>query len=209
MDGMIKRIKQFLISQIQKKLGIYHSPVPFYTKDAFSDKKFEIGEYTYGVPTVLFENENATLKIGKYCSIAKDVTIFLGGNHRHDWTTTYPFNALNKEFPFASHITGHPSTNGDVLIGNDVWIGYGATIMSGVTISDGAVIAAGSIVSKNIGSYEIWGGNPARLIKKRFSEEVISKLIILQWWNKDADFIEENIDELCDSPEKLIVKLKL
>lgn len=206
---MIKKIKIKIILYLQRKLMIIDEPKSFFTKDAFSEKKYEIGEYTYGVPTILFENENAILKIGKYCSIAQNVTIFLGGNHRLDWVSTYPFNVLNKEFPFASHITGHPATKGDVVIGNDVWIGNGATIMSGIVVADGAVIAAGSIVTKNIGPYEIWGGNPARLIKKRFSEDIISKLLLIQWWNNDIDFIKKNINDLCNSPQELIKKMKL
>ena len=79
----------------------------------------EIGDFTYGHPTVLSWEECTKLKIGKFCSIASDVTIFLGGEHRSDWVTTYPFNALLKCY---NHIEGHPKSKGDVIIGNDVWI---------------------------------------------------------------------------------------
>jgi len=164
----------------------------FYTKDYFLDKKYIIGDYTYGCPNVIFDNPGANLTIGKYCSIADKVTIFLGGNHRPDWVTTYPFNAI-KDFSEFSKIEGHPSTKGNVVIGNDVWIGLNVTILSGVEIGDGAVIAANSVVTKNIGSYEIWGGNPAKLIKKRFTKEQINKLLEIKWWEWEEFKIRENI----------------
>lgn len=167
----------------------------FYTKNYFKNRKFVIGDYTYGKPNVLYENPDANLIIGRYCSISSNVTIFLGGNHRHDWITTYPFNKIpTLEFVPFHQLAGHPATNGDVIIGNDVWIGMNVTILSGVAIADGAVIAAGSVVSKNIGAYEIWGGNPCRFIKKRFTDEQINKLLQIQWWNWDPEKVKKNIE---------------
>lgn len=190
-------IKTKIVKYLQRVLGITEPPKPLYTKDYFKDRKFSIGEYTYGNPTVLFENDSATLSIGKFCSISSDVTIFLGGNHRYDWNTTYPFNAFKEEFPFAKEIKGHPSTNGDVTIGNDVWIGQGVTIMSGITIGNGAILATNSVVTKAVGPYEIWGGNPCKLIRKRFDDEKIESLEKIKWWEKDLSFIEKNIELLC------------
>ena len=171
--------------------------MPFFTKDIFKDKKYKIGEFTYGTPTVLFENDEANLYIGNFCSIADNVTIFLGGNHRPDWISTYPFSVLTDLFPEASGITGHPATKGDVVIANDVWIGRDVIIMSGVKIGNGAVIAAGSVVSKDIGDYEIWGGNPSRFIKKRFTDDKIDYLKKTEWWNWEITRIEENITIIC------------
>lgn len=186
------------IVKILRKINATPSvALPFFTKDIFKDKKYEIGEYTYGNPKVLFENKEANLIIGKFCSIADGVTIFLGGNHRTDWITTYPFNVLSDYFPEGYGITGHPSTKGDVIIGNDVWIGLNVIIMSGVSIGDGAVIAAGSVVSKNIGDYEVWGGNPSRFLKKRFDDSKIKELQALKWWNCEISFIKEKIPQLC------------
>ena len=85
---------------------------------------------------------------------------------------------------------------GDTVIGNDVWIGYNAAFMPGVKVADGAIIGTNSLVTKNIGPYEIWGGNPAKLIRKRFSDEVIKLLLEIQWWNWDIKKIEENVDAL-------------
>lgn len=171
----------------------------FFTKDIFRDKKYIIGDFTYGHPIILFENDDANLFIGKYCSIAEDVTIFLGGNHRKDWITTYPFNALPKFFLNSNKIVGHPSTNGNVKIGNDVWIGKSVTIMSGITVDNGAIIGANAVVTKNIGPYEIWGGNPAKFIKKRFSDEDIRKLLELKWWEKHDEWILKNMSNLQSS----------
>ena len=174
----------------------------FFTKDIFRNLPYQIGEYTYGNPTVLHWGEKSNLNIGKFCSIADNVTIFLGGEHRTDWISTYPFNVLNKDFPKAQNITGHPKTEGDVYIGNDVWIGNGATIMSGITIGNGAVIGANAVVAQNVPAYAIVAGNPARIIKYRFDNETISKLEQIQWWNWPIDKINNEAVYICDSDYK-------
>lgn len=97
---------------------------------------FPVGRHTYGNPEIIEWGEGATLSIGAFCSIAEGVAIFLGGNHRLDWVTTYPFNYL---WECGAGFQGHPATKGDVVIGNDVWIGRNAAILSGVHIGDGAV----------------------------------------------------------------------
>ena len=148
--------------------------------------QYEIGKGTYGKPFILSWGERATIKIGAYCSIADGAMIFLGGNHRPDWVTTYPLNYhFNK-----GDVVGHPATNGDVIIGNDVWIGLGATILSGVTIGDGVVVATQSLVAKDIPPYTIVGGNPAREIKKRFSDDIINRLLNIKWWNWEDEKIK-------------------
>ena len=94
---------------------------------------------------------------------------------------------------------GHPKSNGDVIIGNDVWIGNNVTILSGITIGDGAVIGCNSHVVKDIEPYSIYGGNPAKLIKLRFTQEQINKLLKIKWWNWDDDKINSAISLLCNS----------
>ncbi len=144
--------------------------------------QYDIGRHSYGNPEIRTWKEGSTLKIGAFCSIAKGVKIFLGGEHRIDWATTYPFPAL---WDCARNISGHPRTKGDVTIGNDVWIGTESIIMSGVTIGDGAVVGARSVITKDLDPYAIWAGNPACFIKKRFPEIIIEELLQLKWWSLD------------------------
>ena len=176
----------------------------------FGNSLVKVGPFTYGFENIAIKqwNEGAALTIGKFCSIAPNITIFLGGNHRTDWITTFPFGHIFTEQLGGHSIEGHPITNGEVFIGNDVWIGYGATIMSGITIGDGAVISANATVVRDVKPYEIVGGNPAKLIKKRFTEEVILLLIELSWWNLTASDIKELAPTLSTSPtQDLLSKL--
>lgn len=169
-------------NKIKNKLTSLFNKSYFYTNTnpLYQSHYIQIGDFTYGNPKILSWGEGNYLKIGKYCSFANNVTIFMGGEHRVDWVTTYPFSAIDQKF---SSIKGHPKTKGDIVIGNDVWIGANATIMSGVIIGDGAVIAAGSLVVKDVQPYEIVGGNPAYHIRFRFSQEIIENLLKIAWWN--------------------------
>lgn len=151
-------------------------------------QQYDIGDWTYGAPTVLSWGEGANLRIGRFCSIADGVEIMLGGEHRSDWVTTYPFNVLCEQ---AYCFTGHPATKGDVIIGNDVWIGRKALILSGVTIGDGAVIGAYSVVAKDIGPYSIVAGNPAKLYRLRFDEQTVAALLRIAWWEWPLEKIAE------------------
>ena len=141
-----------------------------------------MGRESYGAPQVLFrdlvpgKDRRATLSIGAFCSISDDVKIFLGGQHRPDWVTTWPFNVLWEDFV---HIEGNPISKGDVIIGNDVWIGHNSRILSGVTIGDGAVVGANSVVAKDIPPYGIVAGNPARSLRRLESPEPCPSNIIL------------------------------
>ncbi|MBZ0316244.1 MAG: CatB-related O-acetyltransferase [Anaerolineae bacterium] len=162
-------------------------PYHFFTRDKRRFARYEIGEYSYGSPILLFENEDATLKIGKFCSIARGVTFFLGGEHRYDWITTYPFNEV---FAEAYSYKGSPSTKGDVWIGNDVWIGLDAVVLSGVIIGHGAVIGARSVVTKNVPPYAIVAGNPARVVRYRFTDSQIEALLAIAWWDWPIDQVK-------------------
>ena len=157
------------------------------------------GNYTYGRWVIHNFGESNKLKVGKFCSIALNVNVYTGGNHRNDWVTTYPFGHVHKDIFDTFDGKGHPKSNGDVIIGNDVWIGSNATIMSGVMIGDGAVIANNSHVVKNVDPYSIVGGNPAKLIKYRFSTEQIQKLLELKWWDWSVEKINANAHLLCSN----------
>ena len=179
------------------------SPDFVYTKEylvQFIQKfGFEIGEYTYGRPVIIWPGHGAILKIGKFCSFANNVQIYLSGNHRIDWITTYPFSdpIVSRFWPGAVGISGHPATRGDVVIGNDVWLANDCVILSGVSIGDGAVIGARSVVTTDVPPYTIVAGNPARNIRKRFTDENIEKLLAIQWWNWPKERLEAHMHLLC------------
>lgn len=163
----------------------------------------EMGRGSYGHPSIMSWGEGAVCRIGKYSSIADGVQIFVGGNHRVDWVTTFPFSALWVQ---AAEIVGHPSTKGDVIIGSDVWIGNGATIMSGVKIGDGAVIGAKAVVAKDVPAYAIAVGNPARVVKYRFTSEQIQKLLDIKWWEWPEDQILASMPFLLNSDIDLFIQ---
>ena len=159
-----------------------------------------VGEFTYGHKGIKqkFANKDGQLTIGKYCSIAEGLTVWLGGNHNMDYISTYPFGLVHRD-KFKYVCPNQPSTNGHVVIGNDVWIGANVTIMSGVTVGDGAVIANNAHVVKDVEPYSLVGGNPAREIKKRFSEEDIKFLLDLKWWDKEHAEVNRISKILCSN----------
>ncbi|MHA7841665.1 MAG: CatB-related O-acetyltransferase [Gammaproteobacteria bacterium] len=183
-------------------------------KDHVKAKHIVVGDYSYysgyyyGKPfedCVMYldkaddhrpENNIDRLIIGKFCSIASGVKFMLGGTqgHTYEWIASYPLDFLEEDFDGYNNVPPKAQQlKGDTVIGNDVWIGAEAMIMPGLKIADGAVIGARSLVTKNIGPYEIWGGNPAKLIKKRFSDEDIEKLSQIQWWDWSIDNIKSNL----------------
>jgi acetyltransferase-like isoleucine patch superfamily enzyme len=193
-DSTVSRFRQRLAIKLIRAAG---KPYVIFNKWGNQTMGYEVGEYTYGFPNVVYPN--GKLKIGKFCSISWNVTIFLGGNHRVDWISQYPFPTPDGRWPKAEGKKDFLSTRGDVTIGNDVWIGSDVTIMSGVTIGDGAVIGTGSLVTGDVEPYAIVAGNPAKLIKKRFSEDQIEKLLEIQWWDWPVEKIREYVDILCSA----------
>lgn len=174
----------------------------------------EIGEYTY-----YSDNHNSPenfydhiqhhyeflgdkLIIGKFCAIAEGVTFIMNGaNHRMEGFTTYPFNIFGGGWEKVTPTIEQLPFRGDTVIGNDVWIGQNVTIMPGVEIGDGAIIAANSTVTKNVEAYTVAGGNPAKIIKNRFSDEIIDLLLELQWWNWDEQKIFINLEQLVSASD--------
>lgn len=142
----------------------------------WSNDLIEVGDFTYGRPIVHQWDRTTRLKIGKFCSIAGNVHILLGGEHHTEWLTTYPFDVL-----LGNSVA---KSKGDVVIGNDVWIGENVTILSGVTIGDGAVIGAGAVVTKDVLAYEISGGVPAKRIGRR-------PWLKLPWWDWPLEKLAE------------------
>ena len=174
------------------------------------NSQIAVGRFSYGHKNLLIRQwkEGANLEIGAFCSLATNITIYLGGNHRTDWITTFPFGHKYQNELGGEDIVGHPSTKGDVIIGNDVWIGSGVTIMSGIKIGDGSVISANTCVVKDVPPYHIVGGNPSQIIKKRFDDEIIELLLELKWWNLPLATIKSMNKYLCSKPDvQLLVEL--
>ena len=169
----------------------------------------EIGDYTYysdhkNSPEKFYDNIEHhyeflgdKLIIGKFCAIAEGVKFIMNGaNHRMDGITTYPFNIFGCGWEKVTPTIEQLPFKGDTVIGNDVWIGQNVTIMPGVIIGDGAIIAANSTVVKSVEPYSIYSGNPAKFIKKRFSDEKIEFLLKLEWWNWSGEEIFDNLEIL-------------
>ena len=149
------------------------------------------------------------LIIGKFCQIAAGVEFVMNGaNHMMNAVTTFPFNMLegwDMEPPKTSDLP----LKGDTVIGNDVWIGQNAVILPGVHIGDGAIIGANSVVGRDINPYTIVVGNPAKILRKRFDDEMIELLLRFKWWDKSTDEINELIPLLtCSELDKVKEEIK-
>lgn len=187
-----------------------------FLKNIIKNPKIIVGDYTYYDDFENVENFEKNVKyhfdfvgdkliIGKFCMIASGVKFIMNGaNHLTESISSFPFAIFGKDWKDAMNGKSYP-TKGDTIIGNDVWIGHNVTIMPGIKIGDGAIIATNATVTKNIEPYSIVGGNPATLIKKRFSEQQIKRLLDTQWWNWDIEKITKNVHHLTDKNiEKLI-----
>ena len=179
-----------------------------YLKHVITNPNITVGDFTMyndfvNDPT-LFEKNNVLyhypinhdkLQIGKFCSIACGAKfLFNSANHTLSSLSTYPFPLFFEEWGLEKKdVTNAWDNKGDIIIGNDVWIGYEAVILAGVTIGDGAIIGTRAVVTKDVPPYTIVGGVPAKPIKKRFSEETISALLEIQWWNWFEKRIAKNI----------------
>ncbi|MFA6988627.1 MAG: CatB-related O-acetyltransferase [Candidatus Gastranaerophilaceae bacterium] len=156
--------------------------------------KIEIGEYSYGKLNLKsWDEKNVKLIIGKFCSIAEEVTFLLGGYHRYNTISTFPFD----HFMIKQESLNDDLSKGSIVLKDDVWIGLGATIIAGVTIGQGAVVGAGAIVAKDIPPYAIVVGNPAKIIKYRFDKEIIDELLEFADYSKlTIEKVEKNMDFL-------------
>ncbi|WP_018213131.1 Vat family streptogramin A O-acetyltransferase [Desulfitobacterium hafniense] len=191
-----------------------------YIKNVITRPNIMVGDYTYydddqgpekfeDHVTHHYEFLGDKLIIGKFCAIAKGVEFVMNGaNHRMSSVTTYPFNIMGNGWEIAMPSLADLPFKGDTVVGNDVWIGQNVTVMPGVHIGDGAVIAANSVVVKDVPPYHIVGGNPGKIIKKRFSDDLIDYLLNLKWWDWPAEKLFRNLDVLCSSELERIKAVK-
>lgn len=158
-------------------------------ENIFDINSVSVGRETYGGISVVnyAKDKSVRLSIGSFCSIAGNVTFVLAGEHNIDTISTYPFKAK-----IINPGENEAGSKGDIIVGDDVWIGHGVTILSGVTIGQGAVLAAGSLVRRDVPPYAVVGGVPARIIKYRFSETIIKKLLMLDFSKLTKEKIIEN-----------------
>jgi acetyltransferase-like isoleucine patch superfamily enzyme len=174
---------------------------PALTKDLLAAHvaagRLVVGPHTYGEPSLRHWGMPGgyVCRIGDYCSIADIVQIFLGGYHRPEWVSMYPFSAF-EEWRDDCLVTNHTVGRGDVVIGSDVWLGSQCVIMAGARIGHGAVVAARAVVSHDVPPYAIVAGNPARVVKYRFDEATIADLLAIAWWDWPAERVRANLDLL-------------
>ncbi|MBU1378751.1 MAG: CatB-related O-acetyltransferase [Alphaproteobacteria bacterium] len=172
-----------------------------FTKDSLAPHvaagRLVVGPHTYGPPILRYWGSpgHYVCRIGDYCSIADNVQLFLGGYHRPEWVSMYPFTAF-AAWRESSPVRDHTVGRGDVVIGSDVWMGSHCTIMSGVSVGHGAVIAAMAVVTKDVPPYAVVAGNPARVVKMRFDDAVIAELLAIAWWDWPEERIRDNLDLL-------------
>ena len=185
-----------------------------FLKNLIKSPKIIIGDYSYYDDpiepenferNVLYHYGSEKLIIGKFCAIATNVKFIMNGaNHKLDGISTYPFPIFGNGWEIAMNLLIKLPSKGDTIIGNDVWIGYESVIMPGVKIGDGAIIAAKSVVVKDIPAYTVVGGNPAGLIKQRFSDAEVAQLLQIRWWDWENDKISRNINLIMQSDIKAL-----
>jgi virginiamycin A acetyltransferase len=179
-----------------------------FIRNTVSNPNITIGDYTYYDDPEDSENFERNvlyhfpfigdrLIIGKFCALARGIKFIMNGaNHKLDGFSTYPFYIFGNGWETATPEPGDLPYKGDTVIGNDVWIGYEAVLMPGVTVGDGAIIAAKSVVVSDVPPYAIVGGNPARLIRQRFGNDLVEALLAIAWWDWDIGKITRNLDKI-------------
>lgn len=180
-----------------------------FIKNFITKPNIIVGDYSYyddpnGPEN--FENQNILyhypfmgdkLIIGKFCAIATGVKFIMNGaNHKISGLSTYPFSIFGNGWEKVMPKPGDLPYKGDTIIGNDVWIGYDSLIMPGIKIGDGAIIASRSVVVSDVAPYTIVGGNPAKEIRKRFSDDIINKLLKIAWWDWSKEKISNNLETI-------------
>ena len=179
-----------------------------FIKNTVNNPKIIIGDYTYYDDSEDSENfernvlyhypfSKDRLIIGKFCALAKGVKFIMNGaNHQVSGFSSYPFFIFGNGWEKVTPQDNELPFKGDTVVGNDVWIGYESIIMPGVTIGDGAIVAAKSVVVKDVPAYSVIGGNPAQVIKRRFSQNIVDRLLEISWWNWKIEKITANLDKI-------------
>lgn len=184
-------------------------PSVCYIKNVVKNPNIQVGEYTYYDDPADSEDFEAhvthhypflgdKLIIGKFCAIAKGVEFIMNGaNHRMGSVTTYPFNIMGGGWEAFTPALDDLPLKGDTVVGNDVWIGQNVTVLPGVRIGDGAIIGANSVVAGDVPPYTVAAGNPCRVTRRRFDDDLTAYLLELKWWDWPPEKIFANLSALC------------
>ncbi len=180
-----------------------------FLKHFIKASNIHIGDYTYfddrrhgpenfETYNVLYNYDFSKVKLvmGKFCAIAAETKFIMTGDHKLDAVSTFPFPIFQHGWETVYDVAALP-VKGDIIIGNDVWLGYDSMIKNGVTIGDGAIVAARAVVVKDVPPYAIVAGNPAKVVKFRFDELTIAKLLKIAWWNWDIEKINRHLALIC------------
>lgn len=179
-----------------------------FIKNTVKNPKIIVGDYTYYDDPEDSENfernvlyhysfSRDKLIIGKFCALAREIKFIMNGaNHQLSGFSTYPFYIFGNGWEKVTPKEQELPFKGDTVVGNDVWIGYESVIMPGVKVGDGAIIAAKSVVTNDVPPYTIVGGNPAQIIKQRFNDDIVAKLLEIAWWNWDIEKISTNLEKI-------------
>lgn len=176
-------------------------------KPLLTSPLIEAGDYSYyddpdhandfETRNVLYHYGPERLVIGRFCALATGVRFLMNGaNHRMDGPSTFPFPMLGGAWADHADLLSDLPARGDTVVGHDVWLGNGATVMPGVRIGNGAIVAAGSVVTRDVPDYGVVGGDPARLIRLRYTEPDIARLLALAWWDWPAEHLAAHVRTL-------------
>lgn len=184
--------KVIFLKNFIKAPNVFVGDYTYFDDNRFGPEKFEECNILYN-----FNFTKAKLVIGKFCAIAAETRFMMGGDHKLDAISTYPFPIFGHGWESAFNIFDLPS-KGDIIVENDVWFGYDSLIKNGVTIGNGAIIAARAVVVKDVPPYSIVAGNPAKVVKMRFDDRTIERLLNLAWWNWNIAKISKNLKLICE-----------
>lgn len=164
--------------------------------------KVELGDYSYmnDMADIQSFRTPQIVKIGKYCSIG-NCKFIIDGDHNINFASTYPFN----EFGYSKDAPENKNIKYAPIIGNDVWIADGAIIYGGVTIKNGAVIGGNAIITKDVPAYAVVAGNPGKIVKYRFTPEIIDRFEKIKWWDLDHEFICNKLAPVMNNIEEFLL----
>lgn len=183
--------KAVFLKNFIKTSNIYIGDYTYFDDRRYGPENFEEYNVLYN-----YNLEKVKLVIGKFCAIAAETRFIMTGDHKLDAISTYPFPIFKKGWESAFSVANLP-VKGDIIVGNDVWFGYDSLIKNGVTIGDGAIIATRAVVVKDVPAYSIVAGNPAKVVKMRFDDDTIKRLLQIAWWDWPIEKINKNLQLIC------------